>query len=104
VGERRNFVTALVGIEKESFLHLLDEMNLPSDCSVSDLAKNARVKEIVQSEINELNQELAQYETIKKFIIVSEEFTTDNYLTPSLKIKRKLVSEKYKDEIDKMYS
>jgi long-chain acyl-CoA synthetase len=56
VGERRNFVTALVGIEKESFLHLLDEMNLPSDCSVSDLAKNARVKEIVQSEINELNR------------------------------------------------
>jgi long-chain acyl-CoA synthetase len=104
VGERRNFVTALVGIEKESFLHLLDEMNLPSDCSVSDLAKNAIVKEIVQNEINELNQELAQYETIKKFIIVSEEFTTDNFLTPSLKIKRKLVSEKYKDEIDKMYS
>ncbi len=104
VGEKRNFVTALVGIEKEAFLHLLDDMNMPSDCSVSDLAKNAKVKEVIQNEINELNQDLAQYETIKKFIIVTEEFTTDNFLTPSLKIKRKLVSEKYKDEINKMYS
>ena len=62
------------------------------------------MKEVIQNEINELNLDLAQFETIKKFLIVTEEFTTDNFLTPSLKIKRKLVSEKYKDEINKMYS
>ena len=104
VGEKRNFVTALVGIEKEAFLHLLDDLNLPSDCSVSDLAKNAKVKDVIQNEINELNQNLAQYETIKKFTIVTEEFTTENFLTPSLKIKRKVVSDRYKNEIEKMYS
>ncbi len=104
VGEKRNFVTALVGIEKESFLHLLDTLNLPSDCSVSDLAKNGKIKEVIQAEIDELNQNLAQFETIKKFTIVTEEFTTDNFLTPSLKIKRKVVSERYKTEIEKMYS
>jgi long-chain acyl-CoA synthetase len=103
VGEKRNYVTALVGIEKEAFLHMLDELNLPSDCTVSDLARSPKVRELLQKEIDELNQDLAQFETIKKFTIVTEEFTTDNFLTPSLKIKRKLVSEKYKKEIEAMY-
>ncbi len=104
VGEKKNYITALVGIEKEAFLHMVDELNLPSDCTVSDLAKNPKVREVIQNEINELNQNLAQYETIKKFTIVTEEFTTENFLTPSLKIKRKVVSEKYKKEIESMYA
>ncbi len=104
VGEKRNFVTALIGIEKEAFLHMVDELNLPSDCTVSDLAKSPKVRELLQKEIDELNQNLAQFETIKKFTIVTEEFTTDNFLTPSLKIKRKVVSEKYKKEIETMYA
>lgn len=103
VGEKRNFATALVGIEKESFLHMLDELNLPSDCTTSDIAKSPRVREVIQKEIDELNQDLAQYETIKKFLIISEEFTTENFLTPSLKIKRKLVTERFKNEIETMY-
>lgn len=103
IGDKRNYLTALVGIEKEKFLSLLDELNLPSDCSVMDLAQNQRVKEIVQMEIDEINADLAQYETIKKFTIITEEFTTDNFLTPSLKIKRKVVVERYKTQIDEMY-
>lgn len=103
IGEKRNYATALVGIEKEAFLPLLDELHLPSDCSVSDLAKHPKVRELIQSEIDELNQDLAQYETIKKFTIVTEEFTTENFLTPSLKIKRKVVSEQYNREIEAMY-
>lgn len=104
IGEKRNFVTALVGIEKEAFLHMLDELNLPSDCSVSDLARSQKVRDVIQKEIDELNQDLAQFETIKKFTIATEEFTTENFLTPSLKIKRKVVSEKYKKEIEAMYA
>lgn len=104
VGEKKNYITALVGIEKERFLSLLEELDLPSDCSVIDLAQNPKVKEIIQSEINEINHDLAQFETIKKFTIVTEEFTTDNFLTPSLKIKRKVVVERYKDQIEAMYA
>ena len=103
IGDRRNYLSALVGIEKERFLNILDQLNLPSDCSVIDLAQNPKVRDILQKEIDEINQDLAQYETIKKFSIVSEEFTTDNYLTPSLKIKRKVVSERYKTTIEAMY-
>lgn len=103
VGDKKNFLTALIGIEKERFLPLLEELGLPSDCSVMDLAQNPQVKEIIKKEIDEVNSDLAQYETIKKFTIITEEFNTDNFLTPSLKIKRKVVVERYKNQIDEMY-
>jgi long-chain acyl-CoA synthetase len=103
IGEKKNYLTALVGIEKEAFLNQLEELGLPSNCSVEDLAKHPKVHEIIQVEINQMNEQLAQFETIKKFAIVTEEFTTDNFLTPSLKIKRKVVSEKYKTEIEALY-
>lgn len=103
IGDKRNYLTALVGIEKERFLKILEQLDLPSDCSIIDLAQSPKVREILQKEIDEINQDLAQFETIKKFSIVTEEFTTDNYLTPSLKIKRKVVSERYKTTIEAMY-
>lgn len=103
IGEKRNFLTALVGIEKERFLTLLEELELPTDCSIQTLATHPRVREIIAEEIEQVNQKLAQYETIKKFTVLPEEFTTDNFLTPSLKIKRKVVSERFKKEIEAMY-
>ncbi len=104
VGDKRNFLTALVGIEKEKFLKELDDLDLPSDCSVEELARHPKTQEIIQREIDEINHNLAQFENIKKFKIITEEFTTDNFLTPSLKIKRKMVLERFKAEIDGMYS
>ncbi|HXH31660.1 MAG TPA: long-chain fatty acid--CoA ligase [Bacteriovoracaceae bacterium] len=103
IGDKRNFLTALVGIEKERFLSMLDELDLRPNSSVMDLAQHPMVLEVIKKEIEEINQDLAQYENIKKFTIVTEEFTTENYLTPSLKIKRKLVNERYKDKIEAMY-
>lgn len=103
IGDGKKFVTALIGIEKERFLPMLDELGLPTDCSIADLAKNEKVKEILQKEIDTINQDLAQFETIKKFTIVPEEFTIENFLTPSLKIKRKVVSARYSAIIEAMY-
>jgi long-chain acyl-CoA synthetase len=104
IGDKKNYLTALVGIEKERFLPILDELDLPSDCSVMDLAQSSKVRELIQKEIDEMNHELAQFEQIKKFTIITEEFTTDNFLTPSLKIKRKTVVERFKAQIDEMYN
>lgn len=103
IGDGKKFVTALIGIEKERFLNQLEDLGLPSDCSVADLAQNEKVKEIIGKEIDAINQDLAQFETIKRFTIIPEEFTIENYLTPSLKIKRKVVSGKYSSIIEAMY-
>lgn len=104
IGDKKNYLTALVGIEKERFLPILDELDLPSDCSVMDLAQSSKVRDLIQKEIDEMNHELAQFEQIKKFTIITEEFTTDNFLTPSLKIKRKTVVERFKEQINGMYA
>lgn len=103
IGDQKNYLTALVGIEKERFLTQLDKLNLSSDCSLIDLAAHPLVRELIQSEIDEVNTTLSSFENIKKFTIIPEEFTTENFLTPSLKIKRKLILEKFKDQIDEMY-
>jgi long-chain acyl-CoA synthetase len=103
IGDRRKFLTALVGIEKESFLPLLEEMGLPSNCSIAELAVHPKTIEIIRDEIEQVNQNLAQFESIKKFTLVPEEFSVENYLTPSLKVKRKVVSVRYASEIEAMY-
>lgn len=103
IGDKKNYLTALVGIEKERFHPKLEELDLPSDCSVMDLAQSPKVRDIIQKELDEVNAELAQFEQIKKFTIITEEFTTDNFLTPSLKIKRKAVVERFKEQINGMY-
>lgn len=103
IGEKRNYLTALIGIEKESFLADLKALDLDPSVTVEELAEHLGVREIIQNEINEVNKDLARFETIKNFKIIKEEFTTDNFLTPSLKVKKKVVTERYKAEIEAMY-
>lgn len=103
VGEKRKFLVALVGLEKERFLPYLEQLGLSPDCSLTELSESPQVREWIQHDIDAVNQELAQFETIKRFQVIPEEFTTNNYLTPSLKIKRKLVTERFKDEIEALY-
>lgn len=103
IGEKRNFLTALIGIEKEAFIPDLETLGLSPNVTVEELAAHQGVRDIIQKEIDEVNTELARFESIKKFTIITEEFTTDNFLTPSLKVKRKVVTERYKDIIEAMY-
>lgn len=103
IGDQKKYLTALIGIEKERFLPKLEELGLSTDCSLEELYRHEKVKEIIGKEIETINQELAQFETIKKFSILPEEFTVENFLTPSLKIKRKLVVARYSSMIEAMY-
>lgn len=103
IGDQRKYLTGIVSLEKESFLSVFEELGLPSDCSIAAIAQHPKVREWVQESINLGNQQLASFETIKKFHIAREEFDTDNFLTPSLKIKRKLVNQNYAEHINALY-
>ncbi|OFZ20763.1 MAG: hypothetical protein A2202_06385 [Bdellovibrionales bacterium RIFOXYA1_FULL_36_14] len=99
VGDRKNYLTGIVGIEKDSFK---DEF---PGLSIKDLAANSHVRELIRKDIEQVNKELARFETIKDFFIAPEEFSIENgTLTPSMKLKKKVILEKYKDEIDKLYN
>lgn len=103
IGDKRKYLTVLIGLEKERFHSQLEALGLPGDCPLSDLITHPKVHEMIQADIDAVNQDLAQFESIKKFTIVPEEFGTHNFLTPSLKIKRKVVTQHFKDAIEAMY-
>jgi long-chain acyl-CoA synthetase len=71
--------------------------------SVDELGQHPTIIRLIEAEIAERNKSLAPFETIKKFTIVPE-FTIDNEMvTPTLKLKKSVILERFKDRIDDMY-
>lgn len=105
VGEGRNFATALIGIEKERFKSILPILGLKENASISEIAAAAKTKYFIESDIENTNRGLAKFETIKKFFIIPEELTVESGLmTASLKVKKKVLFDRYRKEIDALYA
>lgn len=103
VGERRKHIAALVVPEFEALERWAKEQGIEYR-DYSELVSDRRVEELIQASIEQVNQNLASYEQIKKHRIVNQPFTEESgELTPSLKIKRRVVDEKYKQLIDSMF-
>jgi len=104
IGDKRNYLTALI-VPKFEALKKYAEANGISYSDVKELLTNEKVYAAVEADIQNLTKDLARFEQIKKFTLMPKEFTiADDELTPTLKVKRKVVSEKYADIIDKMYA
>ena len=103
IGDKRKFCTAIIVPSEEGFQRWSEE-NGKSYASYEELITLEGVKEKIAEEIEGLSKNLARYETIKKFIFADHPFTIESHeLTPSLKVKRKVVEENYKDKINAMY-
>ncbi len=103
VGDQRKYLTALCNINMEQAVKIAAEKNIAYGAT-EELFKNEAFLGIVQKHFDECNKHLARYETIKKFTIIDKDFSQEGgELTPSLKVKRKVVQQKYKDIIDSMY-
>lgn len=104
VGDRRNYLTVLIGVEREKFADELAALGLRPDCRVDELTAVARVRELVQADIDAVNAQLPKFETLKKFALIPEEITVDSGLiTPSLKLKKKEIAKRYGKLIEDMY-
>jgi len=103
LGNERKYITALVVPAAIAFEKLMKEMgfeNKPREEQV----KEKSVVEFYQQRINELQNDLSPYEQVKKIVLLPAEFTIQTgELTPSLKIKRRVVAEQFKAEIEGMY-
>ena len=103
IGDRRKFLSALVTLDPERVAKEAEACGSPAR-TVEDAAKCAVFKKHLDKQIGEINKTLARVQTIKKFTIVPKEFSIDGgELTPTMKVKRKVVNEKYKKEIEAMY-
>lgn len=99
----RNFASALITLDPDAAAAWA-AANGKSGESMADLAKDPAMLKEIQVSIDELNASLNKWETIKKFTILDRDFTVeDGELTPSLKVKRKVVEENNRDILDAMY-
>jgi len=103
IGNERMFVTSLIVPEIEQMKALAKKLNV-SYSNENELHENKEILKHIEKDINLLQKNLATYEKVRRFTLLKKPFTVEeNEMTPTLKIKRKIVEEKYKDVIEKMY-
>lgn len=102
-GDRRKFLSALVTLNPDNLKELARAQELET-LEYPQLIKHPKIFEAIKKRIEDKNKQLPSYESIKRFAILQEDFTIDRgELTPTLKVKRKVVTEKYKDILDSFY-
>jgi long-chain acyl-CoA synthetase len=102
-GDRRPFLTAVLTLDMEAATAYARKLGISGD-TVAELAENPQIRTLLEGRVERVNQRLAPYESIKKFVIAREDFTeASNELTPTLKVKRQVVTQKYQAELDQLY-
>src|SRR4051812_11896733 len=101
-GDRRPFPVALITLDEEEIVPWAKENDLPTD--IAELATNDKVREMIQEILDDVNSNHAQVAQIKKFTILDHDLSQDTgELTPTLKVKRNVVNDKYADLFEKLY-
>jgi long-chain acyl-CoA synthetase len=102
-GDRRPYPVALITLDPEEIPVFAREHGLPED--IASLAREPEVVELIQGELDRVNERYAQVEKIKKFAILDHDLSQETgELTPTLKVKRNVVNEKYAELFDALYA
>jgi len=102
-GDKKNYIVALIVPKKQAVEYYAKCKNI-SYQEYPELVKKNEIKSLIAQEIEKASQDLAHFEKVKQFALLPEGFTIDNgMLTPTLKLRRNKVLERYKDIIEQMY-
>jgi long-chain acyl-CoA synthetase len=104
MGDRRKFPAVMIS---PNFAQLEDwaRANGIPFSSRAELTANPKVQSLYEGVVEEQNKNLARFEKLKRVILVADEFTTENgALTPTLKLRRRVIEERYKKQIDEIYA
>jgi long-chain acyl-CoA synthetase len=102
-GDKRQYLVALITVAEEPARKLLTDKGVTPG-TYADLCRRPELRAAVQEVIDKVNAELPSYSTLKRFAVMESDFSQESgELTPSLKVKRKLVSQKYKQVLDGLY-
>ena len=103
VGDKRPYLTVIVMIDQENVEKYAQDRDIPFS-NYSSLTRAPQVQELIQGEIDRVNKKFARVEQIKKFWLLETQLSAeDDELTPTMKLKRKLVEKKYAGRIEAMY-
>jgi long-chain acyl-CoA synthetase len=100
-GDKHSYLVALIA---PNFEYLKSKIPDGNHLTQIEFSSHHELIEVVQHDINSINSKLSNFEGVKKFKIIPIEFNVNNYLTPSMKIKRKKLYDDFKGEIDALYA
>jgi long-chain acyl-CoA synthetase len=101
-GDRRPYPVVLITLDEEEIAQFAQERGLPQD--IAELSRRPEVRELIQAEVDRANARYAQAEQVKKFAILDHDLSQETgELTPTLKVKRNIVNDKYADLFDALY-
>ena len=103
IGDRRPYLVVIIMIDQENVEKFAQDADVPFS-NYASLTRTPQVQALIQAEIDRVNKKFARVEQIKKFFLLDTQLTAeDEELTPTMKLKRKLVEKKYSEKIDAMY-
>ena len=104
IGDKRPYLTVIIMIDQENVEKFAQDRDVPFS-NYASLTRSPEVQALIQTEIDRVNKKFARVEQIKKFFLLENQLTAeDEELTPTMKLKRKLVEKKYDAQITAMYS
>ena len=104
IGDKRAYLSVIIMIDQENVERFAQERDIPFS-NYASLTRAPEVRELIQAEIDKVNKKFARVEQIKKFHLLEAQLTAeDEELTPTMKLKRKLVQQKYAPQIEAMYA
>ncbi|MDP2020654.1 MAG: long-chain fatty acid--CoA ligase, partial [Hydrogenophaga sp.] len=104
IGDKRAYLTVIIMIDQENVEKYAQDNDVPFS-NYASLTRAPEVQALIQAEIDRVNKKFARVEQIKKFFLLDTQLSAeDEELTPTMKLKRKLVQQKYAGQIDAMYS
>lgn len=105
VGDGKPFVGVLITLDPDILKRWKLDRNIPENRSTKELATEPQLRAEIQDAINEVNATVSHAEAIKKFYILESDLTEEeNELTPTLKVKRNVVAQRYSDAIEHLYT
>jgi long-chain acyl-CoA synthetase len=103
IGDRRPYLVALITLDMEEVGKLSQEKGWPAD--PAELRNNPEMRAIIQQHLDQVNEKFARVEQVKKFEILPHDLSQETgELTPTLKVKRSVVADKYEQEVDALYA
>jgi len=105
VGDNRPFIACLITLDPQALDHWKQQHGKPADATPADLATDPDLLAEIQAAVDDANKAVSRAESIRKFVILPVDFTTDNgYITPSLKVKRAVVAKDFAADIEALYT
>ncbi len=102
-GDKKKYLTGVVTLDPDQISEWATKQGIPFS-SIEELSKNPKVAELIDNEIQEKNKSLSSFETLKKVIIAPNEFSVESgEQTSTFKVKRRVVIDKFKSQLDALY-